>query len=214
MAHNLLQTLQDLNFFQQDEPAKDYRLGTRALELVLVFAWGCEWLSHARAVMQRLAEQTGERVKFGVLSQHHILIVLAVESMRQLQTRGDLGTRWPLHSSAPGKAILSTLAWERAEDILWTAGKPAFTRSTLRTLEEAEREMKQIGNQGYALDRQENEPGVCCMAAPVVDPLRETVAAIFISGPSARMRDGQLPELGQRVAAAGVGISRFSDQLL
>ena len=213
-AHNLLQTLKDFDFVQQDEQAKVYRLGARALEIGLTFARGSELLSHARAVMNRLAEQTGETVKFGVLSNHQVLIVAAVESLRQLHTRGDLGTRWPLHSSSLGKAILSALPWEQAVSVLRVTGMPRFTRTTLQTLDEAEREMKQIRTRGYALDRQENEPGVCCVAAPVVDPLHGTVAAISVSGPSARMRDGQLSELGRQVAAAGLAISNFSHNFL
>jgi DNA-binding IclR family transcriptional regulator len=213
-AHNLLQTLRDFDFVRQDEQAKVYRLGPRALELGLTFARGSELLGHARTVMNRLAEQTGETVKFGVLSNQQVLIVAAVESLRQLHTRADLGTRWPLHSSSLGKAILSALPWEEAASILRTAGMPAFTRNTLRTVEDAEREMKQIRSRGYALDRQENEPGVCCVAAPVVDPLHGTLAAISVSGPVARMREGQLAELGRQVQAAGLAISSFSDQYL
>ena len=213
-AHNLLQTLKDFDFVQQDEQAKVYRLGSRAMEIGLTFARGSDLLSHARAVLNRLAEQTGETVKFGVLSNNQVLIVAAVESLRQLHTRGDLGTRWPLHSSSLGKAMLSALPWPETAAILTATGMPRFTRATLHTLKDAEREMRQIRERGYALDRQENEEGVCCVAAPVADPLQGTVAAISVSGPTARLRDSVLADLSQHVIAASRAIANFSERVL
>jgi IclR family acetate operon transcriptional repressor len=156
-AHNLLRTLKDFDFVHQDEQARVYRLGPRAMEMGLTFARGSDLLSHARSVMNQLAEQTGETVKFGVLSNSQVLIVAAVESLRQLHTRGDLGTRWPLHSSSLGKAILSVLPWAETVAILGATGMPRFTRTTLQALPEVEREVKQIRARGYAVDRQENE---------------------------------------------------------
>jgi len=213
-AHNLLQTLKDFDFVHQDKLAKVYRLGPRAMEIGLTFARSSDLLSHARAVMARLAEQTGETVKFGVLSNNQVLIVAAVESIRQLHTRGDLGTRWPLHSSSLGKAILSELPWEETAAILDSTGMPRFTRTTLQSLPDVQREIKQIRARGYALDRQENEPGVCCVAAPVADPLQGSVAAISISGPTARLRDNHLAELGQQVIAASRDITNYSQRVL
>jgi DNA-binding IclR family transcriptional regulator len=142
-----------------------------------------------------------------------VLIIAAVESPHQLHTRGDLGTRWPLHSSSLGKAILSALPWDQAATILQSTGMPRFTRTTLQTLQDVEREMQQIRSRGYAVDRQENEPGVCCVAAPVSDPLKGTVAAISVSGPSARLRDTLLSELGRHVIAASRAITDFSQRI-
>jgi DNA-binding IclR family transcriptional regulator len=211
-THNLLRTLKDFDFVQQDEHAKVYRLGPRALEIGLTFARGSDLLAHARTELNRLAEQTGETVKFGVLSNNQVLIVAAVESLHQLHTRGDLGTRWPLHSSSLGKAILSALPWDQAAAILGASGMPRFTRTTLQTLQDAEVEMEQIRMRGYAVDRQENEPGVCCVAAPVSDPLKGSVAAISISGPSARLCDNLLSELGRQALAASRAITNFSNR--
>lgn len=213
-VYNLLQTLKDFDFVQQDELQKVYRLGSRAMKLGLTFAIGNDLLSHARSVMNRLAEQTGETVKFGVLSNNQVLILAAVESPKQLHTRGDLGTSWPIHSSGLGKAILSILPWDKTVSILENTGMPRFTKTTLQTLHAVEREIKQIQHRGYAVDRQENEPGVCCVAAPVIDSLQGTVAAISVSGPSARLRDNLLSELGQQVTAASRTITTYSGRIL
>jgi DNA-binding IclR family transcriptional regulator len=187
-----------------------YQLGPRAMELGLVFASNSDILSHARTVMNRLAEKTGETVKIGILSSDQVLIVAAVESAHQLHTRGDLGTRWPLHSSSLGKAILSTLQPEELAEVLATKGMPQFTKNTITTLEEMELEVKRIRARGYATDQQENEAGVCCIAAPIANTLQGVAGAIGISGPCVRIRDKAISELAQQVIAASRMIATYA----
>lgn len=210
-THNLLRTLQEFDLVRQDPRTRSYRLGPRALELGLTFAKGTDMLSHARPVLSRLAEASGETVKLGMLSQGQVLVIAAVESTRQLHTRGDTGTRWPLHSSSLGKAILSALAPEEAADILSRHGMPRFTQSTVTTWPEMQRELERIRNRGYALDLEENEPGVCCVAVPLAGPLSRTVAAISVSGPSVRMRAGAVDEFARHLMAAARSIARYFD---
>lgn len=209
-AHNLLRTLQSLDFVRQNHETRTYQLGPRAMELGLVFASNSDMLSRARTAMNRLAEKTGETVKIGILSNDQVLIVAAVESGHQLHTRGDLGTRWPLHSSSLGKAILSTLPAEELAEILEHKGAPRFTKNTITTLEEMELEVGRIRARGYAVDQQENEPGVCCVAAPITDTLQGVAGAIGISGPCVRIRDKTIAELGRQVIAASEMIARYT----
>jgi DNA-binding IclR family transcriptional regulator len=209
-AHNLLRTLQSLDFVRQSLETRMYQLGPRAMELGLVFASNSDILSHARTVMNRLAEKTGETVKIGILSSDQVLIVAAVESAHQLHTRGDLGTRWPLHSSSLGKAILSTLQPEELAEVLATKGMPQFTKNTITTLEEMELEVKRIRARGYATDQQENEAGVCCIAAPIANTLQGVAGAIGISGPCVRIRDKAISELAQQVIAASRMIATYA----
>ena len=108
-AHNLLRTLQSFDLIQQDPTDRRYRLGPRALEMGIVFSRSTGILAQSRPVLQRLSQSSRETVKLGVLSVDQVLIVAAVESSHQLHTRGDVGTRWPLHSTSLGKAMLSAL---------------------------------------------------------------------------------------------------------
>ncbi|MCC6363557.1 MAG: IclR family transcriptional regulator [Bryobacterales bacterium] len=211
-THNLLRTLHEFDLVRQDPQTRSYRLGPRALELGLTFAKGTDMLSHARPVLSRLAEASGETVKLGMLSQGQVLVIAAVESTRQLHTRGDVGTRWPLHSSSLGKAILSVLPSEEAADILARHGMPRFTQSTVTTWAEMQREIQRIRSRGYALDLEENEPGVCCVAAALADPLNRTVAAISVSGPSVRMKAGAVDEFARHLTAAARSIARYFDR--
>jgi IclR family acetate operon transcriptional repressor len=200
-AHNLMQTLLGFDLVRQDPQTREYRIGPRAMELGLLFARRDELLAQSRRVLRVLAEETGETVKLGVLSSGEVLILAALESAHQLHTRGDAGTRWPLHSTGLGKALLSALSQSEVEEIVALRGLPAATKSTFTRLTDLHQELARIRTRGYALDLEENEPGVCCAAAPVIDPLRGVIASISVSGPRTRLDERRLKQIGSRVAA-------------
>jgi IclR family acetate operon transcriptional repressor len=205
-AHNLLQTLQAFDLIRQDPEERGYRLGPRAMEMGLVFARSSEVFAQARPVLRRLAERSRETVKLGMLSDDQVLIVAAVESTHQLHTRGDIGTRWPLHSTGLGKAILSALPLAEAEALARRRGMAALTKQTATSWPKLRAELAATRERGYAVDREENEAGVRCVAAAFVDPLRGAVAAVSVSGPSVRLSDAELATLGQEAVAVARAI--------
>jgi IclR family acetate operon transcriptional repressor len=209
-AHNLLHTLQSFDLVHQDRERRAYRLGPRALELGLAFAQSSEVLAQAQPVLRQVAERTRETVKLGVLSNDEVVIIAAVESTHQLHTRGDIGTRWPLHCTSLGKAILSALPAEEAQQIVQRRGMTRFTGRTLATWERLATELRAVRSRRYAMDLEENEPGVRCVAAPVVDRLRGSVTAISISGPRVRLEDDRLAQLAKEVVAAAKRLGSYS----
>jgi len=210
-AHNLLRTLQSVDLVHQDCERRAYRLGPRALEMGLAFAQSSEVLAQARPVLRRVAELTRETLKLGIFSNDQVLIVAAVESSHQLHTRGDIGTRWPLHSTGLGKAILSALPPDECEKLIRRRGMAQLTGHTLLSWRQLSSELDAIRSRGYATDLEENEPGVRCVAAPVVDSLRGSVAAISVSGPRIRLEDDRLAELAKHVVVAARSISTYSN---
>lgn len=209
-AHNLLRTLQSFDLVQQDRERRVYRLGPRALELGLAFSQSSEVLAEARPTIRRIAERTRETVKLGVFSNDQVLIVAAIESTHQLHTRGDIGTRWPLHCTGLGKAILSALPLEECERLVQRRGLPQSTGRTFSTWRQLSIELDAVRARGYAMDLEENETGVRCVAAPIVDGLRGLVAAISVSGPRDRLEDERLAECAKYVVAAARNISNYS----
>jgi IclR family KDG regulon transcriptional repressor len=209
-AHNLLRTLQSFDLIQQDPSDRRYRLGPRALELGIVFSRSTGILAQSRPVLQRLSQSSKETVKLGVLSVDQVLIVAAVESSHQLHTRGDSGTRWPLHSTSLGKAMLSVLPLDEAEALARSRGLQKFTGRTITSWPRLRAEFTLIRERGYALDLEENELGVHCIAAPFVDPLRGTIGAVSVSGPRTRLEEDTLLALAPDVTAAARAIRPHS----
>ena len=118
-----------------------------------------------------------------------------------------VGSRVPLHSTGLGKAILATMDWSKAQKLLESTELVPRTDSTLVTLPALEAELGRITARGYAIDDGENEPGVHCVACAIPAPAVGPVAAVSISGPSARIPKSRFAELGRLVNDAAAGLS-------
>lgn len=201
-THNLLRTLQSLDFLTQDPAGKQFRLGPRVFELGLVFSHITQMVAMAYPRLRRLAEQTRETVKLATISGGEVLILAAVESPFQLHTRGDVGRRAPLHCTSLGKAMLASLADSEIREIVAHQGLAPLTARTITSLASLEEEIRRIRVVGHAIDWEENEEGVCCVAACIPDPQGRLVAAISVSGPVSRIKEDSLPGLGTQVVEA------------
>jgi IclR family transcriptional regulator, KDG regulon repressor len=205
-AHNLLKTLQLYDFVRQDAETKRYQLGPRVHELGFLFSQGSDLIPRAAPFLRKLAEQTMETVKLGVLSNGQMLVVFAIESPHQLHTRGDVGRRWCLHSSGLGKAILAALPLEEALELIQRQGMQRFTSRTITDIHKLEANIREARVQGYALDWEENEPGVRCLASGVRGAFG-IVAAVSVSGPRLRITEKTSRELALLVVEAARNIA-------
>lgn len=165
----------------------------RALLGLTAARWGLAALDQleiravARPYLQGLATKLGETTHLAVQSGASATYLERVDSPRSVRLASKLGDVVPLHSTALGKCLLTR--YNTSKDIaalLGTDLKPC-TEATIVNVERLAAEVSAIRSAGYALDRGENEDGVCCVAAPVRDHTGEIVAAISASGPEERM---------------------------
>ena len=207
-AHNLLRTLDGLDFLRQDPADRRYRLGPRVYELGLRFSRSTQLVSTALPHLRRLAEETKETVKLALLSCDEILIVAAVESPHQLHTRGDVGMRAPLHCTGLGKAILSKLDADEALGIVARRGLARFTPHTICDRGQLARELERIRADGYTIDLEENELGVVCVAAAIPVRADRPVAALSVSGPSSRLDEDDIRNCSRLVLETTRAVGR------
>ena len=99
----------------------------------------------------------------------------------------DVGQAAPAHCTAAGKAILAQLPPEQAIATVSPSRMQPRTAHTITTAEGMRRELEMVRAAGYALDNEEQEIGVRCVAVAV--PSSSPPAALSISGPSPRMTD-------------------------
>lgn len=201
-AHNLLRSLEAYDFLHQDAADRRYRLGPRLFELSRLFAHHTPLLAAARPYLQRLAAQTRETVKLGILIEDQVLVLAAIESPYQLHTRGDEGKRAPLHCTGLGKAILAALPPDQVRRIAARRGLPRYTPRTITAPERLQEELASIRARGYALDREEHEAGVVCVAAPIPEAHGGLWASISVSAPISRVTRTSLNRMARRVMAA------------
>lgn len=210
-AHNLLRTLESLDFLVQEPADKRYRLGPRIFQLGLLYFHSTQLLVHVLPHLRRLADQTRETVKLAILSDGELLVLVAIESPHQLHTRGDEGRRAPVHCTALGKAILALLSDAEIREIAARRGLARFTARTITSLKRLEREVAQIRASGYAVDREEHEEGVRCLGAGITEWAGHARAAVSVCEPASRLSDERIAALAPlavdtaRAIAASLG---------
>ncbi len=185
--HRLVRTLVDLGYVWQDG-ARQYVLGTRLIPLGAASSGVVRVL--ARPYLRSLMEASGESANLAVLEGDEVTYVAQVQSQRTVRMFTEVGGRVTAHSTATGKALLSTLSESELAALVRRQGLPGRTDSTLTDPERLARDLDQVRERGYAMDDQEHEIGVRCVAVPLPDPALRT--AVSLSGPAARLDDAMV----------------------
>jgi IclR family KDG regulon transcriptional repressor len=133
---------------------------------------------HAHPTLEHLATVSGETAHLCVLEGSDVVYVAKVECARTLRIPSAVGQRNPAYCTGLGKAILAFLTPGQIDSYIASTRLKAFTRKTLTTASDLKANLRQIAAQGYAIDDQEREEGVRCVAAPVRGSSGEVVAAI------------------------------------
>jgi IclR family acetate operon transcriptional repressor len=184
--------------YVRQEPSRRYALGPRLIPLGdtagrMVGAW-------ARPHLAELVSQVGETANLAMLEVDSVVYVAQVPSPHSMRMFTEVGRRVPAHCTGVGKALLSTLRDSDVTQILRRTGMPAQTATTITTPEAMLAELARIRQRGYAVDDGEQEVGVRCVAAPVLDS--PAPVAISVSGPAGRLTADRVTDVGRLLLAA------------
>ncbi|HLR43725.1 MAG TPA: IclR family transcriptional regulator [Brevibacterium sp.] len=187
-VHRLLATLNVRGYVLQ-LPDRRYALGARLVRLGTVAAEQSG--AQVQPVLDRLVARLEETVNLAFLTQDTMTYVAQASSHRSMRMFTEVGRRVALHASGVGKAVLTTLPTAQAREILTATG----TRDLEAVLAEIERSRER----GYAIDDEEQEVGVRCLAVAV--PGGPAPAAISVSGPSSRLEPAVYEQVAARLRA-------------
>jgi DNA-binding IclR family transcriptional regulator len=208
-AHRLLATLTKRGYVTQSPISGRYMLGYKVVEV----ASGLEHrLSRLRAVarphLERIQQATGETANLVILDGDRVVYVDQVEGTRRVRMFTVVGTAALAHTTGSGKAIMAYSPPEVVTS-LYSGREPLerLTPRTLVTLEALEDDFKRIRRRGYAIDHEEHEEGVGCVATPLFDHTGRPCAAISVSGPTARIVHADTAELAALLIEHGGQIS-------
>lgn len=182
--HRLMRTLVACGYVRQ-QPNRRYALGPRLIRLGesasrLLGTW-------ARPYLARLVEETGETANMALLDGDEVVYVAQVPSRHSMRMFTEVGRRVLPHSTGVGKALLAHHPAEEVRALLARTGMPAATDRTIGTADAFLEALETTRERGFALDDNEQEVGVRCIAVSV--PNSPTAAAISISGPAGRVTD-------------------------
>jgi len=189
-THRLLSSLSYFGYVRQDSKTRNYFLGLKLVELGNLLLSQLDLRKEAEPFLRELAERMKETVHMVFLDRDEIVYIDKLELDHNpggLRMASRVGLRNPAHSCAVGKVLLSHLPEEELNRIIKEKGLPRRTENTIVDPIQLKEHLKLVRNQGYAIDDEENERGIRCIAAPIYNELGKAVAAISISGPAFRI---------------------------
>lgn len=193
-AHRIVRALVAAGYVAQNTQTERYRLGHaafllgRAAEHTLGF-------DTVMPLLEQLAESTGESVNLVVRDGDEGLVVLRVESQQPLRFTQPVGARIPLYCTSTGKALLA-FAGDLHAEVARLGELKRLTSTTITSPRDLLRDLEEIRDRQYSINKGERVPGVCGVAAPVPGTDGIASAALAVQGPQIRIPDERVAELG------------------
>jgi IclR family KDG regulon transcriptional repressor len=185
--HRLLSSLSYFGYVHQDPKTRNYLLGFKLVELGNLLLSQLDLRKEAEPFLKDLAERTKETVHMVILDRNEVVYIDKVETDQHtsgLRMASRVGLRNPAHSCAVGKVLLADLSKEALNNFNKEKELPKRTENTITNFTQLKEHLNLVRAQGYAIDDEENEKGIRCVAAPIRNEVGKAVAAVSISGPA------------------------------
>ncbi len=198
-VHRLLTTLEKRRFVQFDRSDSIWHIGAKSFSVGTTFLRRRSFSAQALPFLRKLRDQTRETANLAVVDDGSVIIVNRVESREIMRTVTKVGGRVPMVASGLGKAVLSTYSEDDVHAVIRRQGMPKLTAKSVVRAGELCKILQTIREQGYSVDDEEAVMGLRCVSAVVFDDRSEPLAAISVSGTTARITIDRLPVLGKIV---------------
>jgi DNA-binding IclR family transcriptional regulator len=206
-VHRLLMSLARHRLVDRNAQDGRFSLGLRLFDLGSIAMARFNIRDRARSFLERLMYNSHETVHLCVLDDGEVLYVDKIEPDRAVRLSSTIGHRSGAHCTSTGKVMLAWLDESEVDTILRQHGMPRFTARTLTTPAELKAELKVIRERGYAIDDEEHEEGVRCVAAAVRDHSGRQIAAMSVSAPSFRLPLEKIPIVATLVTETAQALS-------
>ena len=202
-VHRLLMSLIYMGYARQDEATQKYMLSYKIVSMAGKLLERMDILQIARPYMQRLSDVSGETVHLVKREGNNTLYIDKIEAkVGTIRMVSHVGMVRPMYCSGVGKAIMATLSEAELKKLWEESAVEKKTPKTITAFDQMLETLEEVRKNGYALDDEENEEGVSCIAACLYSYKKKVEYAFSISGPSSRMtmeRIGELTEDVKRV---------------
>ena len=188
----LLATLESRGYIEQNRATENYRLGLKSLELGQTFIKQMGLLRQAKPILEKLVGACNETSYVAIFKDGYIVYLDVVETDLTVRVVSRVGSRLPAYCTASGKVHLAHMSDEEMDALLPGKELKAYTPNTMVDRDKLKQELRKVAEAGYAIDDEEVDVGVRCIAAPIRDYTRRIVGAVSISGPAMRFSDERL----------------------
>lgn len=207
-VYRFLSDMEKLGAMYQDAKTGKYSLGLKLFELGKKVRLQSAFVDKTHPELIKVAENITETVHVGILNKRQVYYIDKVKSPQGLTIDTEIGSQKPLHATSLGKVLLA-YSCERTEEvaqIMSTGELTAFTPNTHTSMASLSRELKEIRKIGYAVDREEYEIGLICVAVPIFNQEDSLVASLSAAGPANRFKEKELKNYVKILQAGALAI--------
>lgn len=203
-----LSSLSNLGYVYRDNAdryhltLKMFSVGSRSLKYI-------DLVSTARPFAQELCKTLGETVHMGIPQDDYAVYVLKEESSYTLRMYSRIGKVIPLYCTAIGKIFLAEMSEEELKSYLERNPLKPYTAKSIRGEEALREELERVKKRGYAVDDEEHEEQVMCIACPIKDYENKVVAAISVSWPIFRFNSNDFENTMKQIRKTANKISEI-----
>ncbi|MFD2612461.1 IclR family transcriptional regulator [Paenibacillus gansuensis] len=201
-----LAAFQQYSLVEQDSKSGLYRIGIYSLRLSTLALKPMSIRDTVAPYLRKIADRVGETIHLVIRDGLRVVYIDKVESSKTVRMHSEIGLRNPMYCTGVGKAILAYSPVSLVDAVI-AEGLTAYTPHTLVSRGALIEDLEKIRIRGYAIDNCEHEPEVRCVAAPILNHLKEPIASFSVSCPKWRLTDDRIPEIGEMVRAASAEIS-------
>jgi IclR family KDG regulon transcriptional repressor len=195
-VYRFLSDMHQMGILHKHPDTEKYSLGLKLFELGSRVKLKSALVDKTHPVLESVANSIKETVHISVLKNNQVFYIDKVESPQGLKISSHIGSFNPVHATALGKVLLAFLPYDiqqlKLEEIFEDNELIAFTQNTITDKITFEKQLEQIRKRGFALDKQEFEIGLICVAIPIFNQNNEVVASLSASGPANRFKKEEL----------------------
>jgi len=205
-VYRMASTLASEGLLEKNPSNDKYRLGITLFSFGTLVRRRMDVSNVGRSYLMDLRSRVNETVLLGIPNHHDIMCINHFESNQAVHIRTDIGVKKSMACTAEGMIYLASQPSEFVDAVLDSKLVPRtpFTETSVSIIR---KRIIQAGRQGYAIDNQESEIGMCSVATPLFNAEGAVIACVAVAGPIQRMTSEALDKIVPEVIEASKIIS-------
>jgi DNA-binding IclR family transcriptional regulator len=206
--YGLVNTLLITGYLEQNPENKRYRLGLKLFEMGSIVQRRMDIREIAKPYLKELSEKYNMTVHMGLYRDGEVMYIDKMDSPDTRIVFSQVGKRAPMYCTGIGKAIFANMEKDEIERLLNIQKREELTEKTIMKPDKILEELQKIKNQGYAVDNEEVELGLRCVAVPIFNHQKRPIAAISISSSVSILNEEKIRHISADLRKVALEISK------
>jgi DNA-binding IclR family transcriptional regulator len=206
-AHCLLLTLERLGYLRRSDETHRYTFGLKLFALANITLMRIDLRAQAAPLLSALMQKLRMTLHLAILERGEAVLIEKLEPPNLHKLATWIGKRMDVHCTGVGKALIAHLPQEELDHLVRERGLPRHNENTIVSIQKLGEQLAQVRRIGYALDNEEDEIGLRCVACPVLDQNGKPIAAISVAGTTSQITGDNLTLLADELKRAASHIS-------